>query len=293
MREASILKTSLAVIIVFLLAPLLAWSQATSSVSIPVSLMIFQQLSNDTVRVDLLKEAKKMNPALAQALEIQMVRVSAKAGVGGAQLFLRVGNDYVSSVVVDTDPALLASMDPRSYSRYELKNFNRGAVQQANLVIQSAANAKIGAIEVVLGAAQEPVVMGRYNTQNAQRDPRLAQIDTQNLRPSSGTVDEIYQRYYGDAEPVAGPATTGRNLFDDPANDQGRIVLRPPPRPAAPQPVCLRTWNGGNICVGDLVKNRYGFVGRILSMNTSTRMIRIKFDFSDQVLERSVDTVQK
>ena len=109
-----------------LLLPVCAWSQATSSLLIPLNNQTIQRVDNYNSKIDLLKEARLLKPALKNVsnIEIQMVRVEAKSGVGGAQIFLKVNNDLVAAAAVETNPDLFSSTDVRSFEKFELKSIN-------------------------------------------------------------------------------------------------------------------------------------------------------------------------
>lgn len=173
-------------------APTLTWAQASNSVNLSISNESFLKQAEGVFNIDLLAEIRKVSPA-STSVEIQMIRVDAKAGLGGAQLVLKINNQGNDTQVVDTDPAQYNVDDASTFKRYELKNMDRTTIRSAVLAIQNVV--KIKSIEVVLGTAQDVTIMGRY-VQDA-----AAVIgggsDNADTRPTTQAQSEILANYYG------------------------------------------------------------------------------------------------
>ncbi len=177
-----------------LLSPAMSWSQSTNSINLSITNESFQKLAGGVFNIDLLAEIKKVRPV--GAIEIQMIRVDAKASLGGAQMVLKINNQGNDTVVVETDPDQFNVETASTYRRYELRNMDRSIIRSAVLSIQNIV--KVKSIEVVLGAAQEPAVFGRYATDAASAIG--ASYGSDDTRPTDQALSEITASYYGTDE---------------------------------------------------------------------------------------------
>src|SRR6185312_312680 len=178
-----------------------AHAQSTNTVVLTLNQKSFEVSVDDQARVNLIKEIQKINPAAMTSgqLEIQMVRVTAKTGVGGAQFFLRVNNDFVDSQSLETNPDQLSAGDASTASRVELKNIERDKITEASLIIQGYSNSKIFSVEVVMGAVTEVAILGHYADQQVQMVGGAddTSVDQQVvLKPSTQALADINTRYY-------------------------------------------------------------------------------------------------
>lgn len=352
MKTQTLIKNTLLATLVSV-AGLTAFAQSTVSVFIPINPKNFEKMmGDDMARLNLLNEAKKLNPALKSVpnLEVQMIRLEAKSGMGGAQVFLRINNKMVDSQSVETNPDILETA--YDFQRVELKNIDRALVNEASLVIQSFSNIRLQSLELVMGPVQEPVVFGRY------ADDQIANIggvvnasetegNIDDVRPSAEVIAAITDRYYHQdtdviggqtgvvTKPVGANPVVNRPVVSQPVipncgtgfelrySSTGyyceRVVVQQPVTPRceagtelrrdsggvyycdrvaaqpAPAPVkqCLRNRKAVEICVGDKVKNRWGAVGRVMSIDARRQEAGVKFDFKDKVDMRDVDSLSK
>lgn len=178
-----------------LLAPAISWAQSTNSVNLMITNESIKKISEGIFNIDLIAEIKKVRPA-AGIIEIQMIRVDAKAGIGGAQLTLKINNQGNDTMVVDTDPDQYNVEAASTYRRYELRNMDRSVIRSAVLTIQNPV--KIKSIEVFIGAAQEPAVFGRYASNAAAAIGGGSGSD--NTRPTDEAILAITATYYGTDE---------------------------------------------------------------------------------------------
>ena len=290
----AILKNIGGAALALMVAPSLVWAQATSSVFIPITNQIFEKLAGDDMaRINLIREVQKANPSLRAVsnLEIQMLRLEVKSGVGGAQVFLRINNEMMDSRVVETDPDKLESAEPNSFEKMELKNIDRSPMTEASFVIQAFSNIRIRSLEVILGAVQEPVVFGHY------ADAQISQIggavtvsetegSSESVRPNADTVNAIFSRYYAAPLQVIAPQPI--------ITQQPQPQPQPVPAPVVQARVCVRHARGFDVCVGDFVKNTWNFSGKVVSVDVAARMIGVKFEFlGGDTTIRNVDTFKK
>jgi hypothetical protein len=180
---------------------LMARAQATNTLTLALTQKSFEvSTSDDTARVDLLKEIKKINPAAVTSgqLELQMLRVKAKTGIGGAQFFLRINNDFVDSQSLETDPDQFATPDLASAGRVELKNIERDQIKEASLIIQAYSNSKVLAVEVVLGPVTEVAILGHYADEQVQMIGSTETEEAQGvvLKPTADALANIQTKYY-------------------------------------------------------------------------------------------------
>lgn len=186
-----------------LVVPALTWAQATNSVMINVTKDMIKAQVDGSKAIDLIAEIRKQRPALSsQAIELQMLRVQAKSNIGGAQLLLKINNDFVASAVVETDPDQFSVDDDRSYGTFELKNIDRSKINSASLQLQIESNIKVKSIEIVLGAVQEPAIFGRYAQDQATVIGGVDDSEERDMRPTDAAVAAIYGTYYGNDEDV-------------------------------------------------------------------------------------------
>lgn len=181
---------------------LMARAQSTSTLTLALTQKSFEvSTADDTARVDLLKEIKKINAAAVTSgqLEIQMLRVKAKTGVGGAQFFLRINNEFVDSQSLETDPDQLTTADLTSAGRVELKNIERDSIKEASLIIQSYSNSKVISVDVVLGPVTEVAILGHYADEQVQLvSGASATEESQDvvLKPTADALANIQSKYY-------------------------------------------------------------------------------------------------
>jgi hypothetical protein len=187
-----------------LFLPTICLAQATNSIVLQVRPQALQKQIDGSQQLDIIAELRKANPNLdAASLEIQMLEVDAKSNIGGAQIFLRINNQFVASSVIETDPDQFFTEDINSYGRFELKNIERAQINSAILQIQNSANVKLKSIQVILGAVQEPAVFGRY-AQDQAEVVGGADMDNpdRDMRPTAEALAAIYGTYYGTGENV-------------------------------------------------------------------------------------------
>lgn len=308
-----------------LASPLMAWSQSSSSLMIPVNDRTIQR-SSVFSQMDLLKEIGKLKPALRNSsdIEIQMVRIEAKSNLGGGQIFLKINSDLVASAVVETNPDNFSSSDPRTFERFELKNIDRSRLSAASLQIQNLESLKIKSVEVILGSVQEPVIFGRYADQQAQLIGGAAVNDNRDTRPSGTAVAKIYANYYGSSVPVAvapvvrvaaaPQVTVARPVVQAPAPAVKvvqqpvvqRVVRTEPVKPVVVASAkkekkskkkgkssggagCVFNSAGRSFCVGDTVKNAWGFDQKIVSVDQRRGEVSLISELYAEPYIRSVD----
>lgn len=287
-----------------------AAAQSTTTIQIPLHQNSFERMAGeDAARLNLINEAKRLNPALKSIpnLEIQMLRLEAKSAVGDVGVGLRINNQIVDTESVETDPDNFNTA--YDFQRVELKNIDRSLVTEASLVIRRFSNARLQAVELILGQVQEPVVFGRY------ADDQIAQIggaantsetegDIDAVRPADAVVSAIYDRYYhqdSDLLPTDGgvpsvPAVVAPVLTPSPVVVAPPVVVPAPVRVAPPPPVtpqCVRHKKRYDVCVGDTVKNRFGMEGKVIAVNVRRNEVSVRFGFKDKVDTRDVDSVSK
>ncbi len=269
-------KNTLAATVVALILPLVAYAQATKSVTLSPVRTNFQQMPGRLVGMDLIKKIKEINPSMAMSLEIQLVKVEAKSGIGGSQVLLRINRQMVDSVVVETDPGKDSDI-----ARVELRNITRGDLSDAFLVIQNYNNIRISNIEVILGPVAEVTVMGRYADDQANRIGGVN--DDQDTKPSADTIAAIRARYY---TPGVAPVYVDPNATPPP---QPVVPVAPVPVPAptvlptapvAVPAVSDTAYNrdGVGFKNGDIVRNRWGDKGQIIALDVVNGIATVVFE---------------
>lgn len=309
-----------------LIVPSMAVAQSTTSVMIPITNQMVERTNNpDVLRINLINEARKANPALKAIpnLEVQMVRIEAKSGIGGSQVFLRVNNEIMDSQVIDTDPDQVNSGDPATFQRVELKNIDRSVINEASFLIQSWTNFRLRSLELILGQVQEPVIFGRYADEQANiiggansGVGTQADANPEVVRPADEALSTIYTKYYLGNQAVldaqAAAQAAAQNAAQVAAANPAPVVQVPvqqqvavqqapvaqsrpavAPVAAAVAPKCVRHQDGYDVCVGDRVKNVWRFSGQVLAVNTATRNVTIKFDYKDEPVTGVVDSYRK
>jgi hypothetical protein len=288
-----------------LLSPMMALSQATSSLLIPVTNQTVQMLAGNNAQIDLLKEARKLKPALNSVsnIEIQMLRLEAKSNVGGAQVFLKINNGFVASAVVETNPDQFLSSDPRSFERFELKNIDRTRISTASLQIQNIKSLRMKSLEIIFGSVQEATVFGNYATQQINQVGGALLNDNRDVRPSRSAVSTIMANYYqaenefdeientDDSTPVAAPYPS-RPVVMAKAPVQS-VAKAPAAKPAVAANRCIRDYRGSNYCIGDIVENAWGFAQTIIAVNPKRNEVTLVSDMYEQPYARHVDMLKK
>lgn len=249
-----------------LLAPTLVFAQSTSTLDIAIDRQSIQILDDGDGRINLLAEALKQYPTLKTSgpLEISTVRLDGRSGVGGAQVFLRINNNVVDGVVIETNSDLQDKTDTE-YKKFELKNIDRSPLTEASLHLQSGANMRIKNIQIVLGSPQEPAIFGHY------ADQQVSQIgggvadssDEPTQAPTPEQVAAVMERYYGQMiNPIAAP--------DQTATVQTPIAPAAPIAPVIPaNKECLLGAYGPVICIGAIVSEKVEGTGVVTAINFS------------------------
>jgi hypothetical protein len=326
MRNITI--AAISFLVTFAIGMTAARAQSTSSMTLALTQKSFEvSTADDMAKINLIKEIQKINPAAVSSgqLEIQMLRVTAKTGVGGAQFFLHINGDYVDSQSLETDPDQLASADLSSAGRVELKNIERDQIKEASLVIQGYSNARIFSVQVILGPVTEVAILGHYADEQVQEiGGASATDDTQDviLKPSAETLNDIQDRYYaaGSQQQNTGATTnvasqmaqTLQNVAAAVRNGGAGTSSTTPAQPATPPAVvssspstrnietrtstaassatpaekprsCVVNQRGNQICVGDKVRNRWGFSGTVeaIGHQNGQSVVLVKFGFGD------------
>jgi hypothetical protein len=246
--------------------PLLAHAQATRSVQLSPVRTNFQMMNGNLVGMDLIKKIREVDANLAVALEIQMVKVEARSGVGGSQLLLRINNQMVDSVVVETNPD-----QENDIQRSELRNITRSDLNDAMLVVQNYNNIKISRIEVILGPVAEVTVMGRYANDQANRIGGVN--DNQDVKPDDSTVATILQKYYT-------PGVFPANAVSVAVLPAAQIPTTVQPAKPAQAVVKDTAYNkrGVGFKLGDKVKNRWGENGNIVALDVDSGVATVVFE---------------
>lgn len=278
-----------------LLFPSLLWAQ-----TVPV--MAPNAFNEKDVTLDLTQAVRRAGPSFAG------LRFKAKSGFGGVVVSLMVNNEVVSGVTIETDPAMLSYADPTTYMNYEIKNIEPVTVNSAALLIKNATQLKMQSLEVILGAPQEPVVIGQYPA--IVEEPQVPQTRTTLPPPTSPTLPQNRGAGGGIAiaplpPPTPAPVVTTTTMSPTTTTTQSPVQQRKPwwriggengrtetTTTTQPPRRCSRNKRDEMICVGDAVKSRIGAIGTVLEVKAEGRKIMLTIDFDGRVETRNIDEVR-